>query len=444
MINHSHSKTEAKHLVEQFLEKAQYHEVGRYLECLDSLSPEVRLQGIQGLKRALFYTHDLAPLLEDPNSGVRKGALLYFKSLGGLMDTPKVERLLEDPQDLVRAVAVEAVFALSGNKEQIEPFLKDASPEVRFSALKAVHEELTDDQITPFLQDFSEKIRHFALEAKIARSSDSPFLRGLLDTEPPASLKKKILRQLSIFDPGHALDRVKRIIQDPSRPLTERKAVIPLMQEFPPDSVSAVIDPWIEDPKTAGESIGILPPMIRLYGVLKQDQPSRILNALSKWVEAPDETVKEAAVRALSRMKESFVSPVLRKAMEDISPKVRSAAVDGLASIPDYFLAEQIPQLLNDFSEKVRKSGTQAIGKLQLEEYYPELIERVSMKKEDHRVRMAALAVCRKSRITDALDAVSALLMDETEALGLRSMAGGVLLALAPNRLVQTLQTEPA
>ncbi len=82
--------------------------------------------------------HDaLPPLLEHPSAAVRLTALKRLSARGRFDDLPAIEARFADPEDEVRAEAIQAFLALAGRRgvRMARPLLADPSPAVRGAAI---------------------------------------------------------------------------------------------------------------------------------------------------------------------------------------------------------------------------------------------------------------------------------------------------------------------
>jgi HEAT repeat protein len=113
---------------------------------LESKDPQIRTLMVQlvGETKEASLAESIVPLCLDKVPAVRVEALKALRSLGKAGDIVTVRRLLDDPDETVRAEAVEAVVSLDPSREETLILALDRpSPVLRRRCAKALQERMT-------------------------------------------------------------------------------------------------------------------------------------------------------------------------------------------------------------------------------------------------------------------------------------------------------------
>ena len=162
--------------VQVIREALQGAEEGRVLHALTLMEETDRVD----------WQRDLLPLMESPSSQIRRIALTQLAVTEGDGARRAIRAALDDPDSIVRAVAVEAVSQEKGSDDgEVSGFLADADPRIRAASVSGL-------------------LRHQGTGAAVA---SAPHLSALLDDADPATRIEGVwvLRRLGRSDMSAAL-----------------------------------------------------------------------------------------------------------------------------------------------------------------------------------------------------------------------------------------------
>jgi len=425
----------AREMMQRFEETTLSRICQKYLDEVASLNPQVRKQSLSGLRKNAYYLPELARMANDPHPAVRSELATYFGEVGSIADFENVSPLLEDPDERVRAAAVQGLWVLSDPETDWKVFLQDPAPAVRLAALHVLQEELESDELTQLAGDLNPKVAEKARAILVERTQDPATLQQLFSQALSSALKTKILSRLILFDFPVALAHLKEILDDPTLEPRFRIQVARLLPQIPFEQARELLNLQVENRKDPV----LLPSLIPLYVRFNEESPARAISHLQSLCHHEDLSIRVAALKGIGSFEEPSTVDLFRDALEERDENLRATALEILSRMLDYSLSPLLESLLQDPGKKVRKAAIKAIGRLKLEETYPLVAQTLTQNKEDDGVRKVCLQLAGRLKIPEAIPSIQRLLLDELEDFSLRTQAGYALLRISPEALLQVL-----
>jgi len=425
----------ARELIEIFEQKTQTEMSIKYLEFLDSISPSVRNQGILGLIKLGFFTDKIIELLDDVSPSVRKSALKYFKEMGFKGDIKKISSLLEDPEDSIRAAAIDTLYNITSEELNLNKYLFDPSPKVRRTAITVLCDEIDEESLDLLIDDSDRFVKDFALSIKIDRTEDKEVLLEAIENTDNFSIMKKSLLKMMFFDSDFAVEKINSILKDKNLDLKNRKQISQILKDIPLDVSMNIINDVVENTSN-DEMIARLMPM---YVNLNEESPAKVISTLNSHLDSELSSVKLAAVKGFGSLSEPSTADILRQLLADRDEYIRAASIDALSKMLDYSLSETLEDYFEDHSKIVRKSAVKALGKLKIEDVYGLFVKIISEKKEDDSVRKAAINCAGRLKVADAVFTLQSIIKDNIESYSIRNLAARALLRISVDAVINTL-----
>lgn len=428
----------AKELVFEFVEKEITQLTKQFLLLLDSSNPNVRLQGINALKKIGSYSEYVPKMSEDADYRIRKAVAEYIKAVGTSAHQPVIEKLLKDFDDRVRVSALTALYTINPSFEEIREYLTDASPRLRARILKIASMEMTKEDLAPLVKDKDMNVQKQALLALIDKTEDQEVLKALVKDTPFSDVRKKSIQKLLIFDPVFVVSYFGEMLQSENLPEKEKRILLGLVKYLPSDIIHNILDQIFEDVRYRK----FYPKVLPLFVEINFDSTARVISLLSKLIDDEENSIRLAAVKGFGKLSEPTTVTILRNHLQDTDEKVRSAVVEALSKMLDYELQESIESLSKDFSVAVRKSVIKAIAKLKLEDDYGYLLEKISEKKEESKLRKTGIEQSAKVKYSHAIELLKRIIQDETETYFVRNAAASSLLKISPAAVIELFSAD--
>lgn len=425
----------ARELIEIFEQKTLTEMSIKYLEFIESISPSVRSQGILGLVKLGFHSDKIEEMLEDNSPAVRKSALKYFKEMGFAGDLKKISKLLEDPEDMIRAQAIETIYMITSEDINLKRFLFDPSPKVRRSAINTLCEEIDDDSLDLLVEDTDLYVRNAAIHIKLDRTEDKEVLRDFIENSEEFTILKKSLLKMLFFDSEYAISKINEILKDENIDLKNKKYISQLLKDLPLDVSLSIVNDVVENLREDD----ILSKLIPVYVNLNEESPAKVISTLNSHLDSKSPAIRLAATKGFGTLCEPSTADILRDLLADRDENIRASAIEALSKMLDYSLAESLEDFFLDHSKFVRKSAVKALGKLKLEDMYDKFIKIINERKEDDGVRKAAINYAGKLKVTDAVFSLQEIIKDDKESYSLRNLAARSLLKISVDAVINTL-----
>jgi HEAT repeat protein len=260
------------------------------------------------------------------NPHVRLLACQCLGSLGLAPMAPRLEPLLDDPDEIVRAAATQALVRLGYEPAipRLVKSLRDASVIVR-DAAKAGLARMDAETVTAALLanpivDAPTRLLALEICAQNAHSRQRTFLLACLDDQSPE------VRRLALTAAGaqvgwECVERVAEALRDPH-------------------------------PKVRRAALAILP----------RYREKRVRKLLLDHIERDSET-RPDAVRALATLRDGTVAPHLITLLKREDARGRLAIIDTLAELREPASEPMLVSLLADGDGDVRRAAVQALGR---------------------------------------------------------------------------------
>jgi quinoprotein glucose dehydrogenase len=314
--------------------------------------------GVLGAAGARSKASELAAALDDASSRVRLYAAQAVGKLRHADGIPAIVRMLRanaDRDPYLRHAGVCALVNI-GDQDALREAARDQSATVRLAALLAMR-RLEMPELAKFLSDPDPRL---VLEAARA-INDAPIAAAMPQLAAFLSAPNSQLRSpISEFTARRAInanfrlgqiEHAQRLIsfaENTGAPEALRVEALQAVGDWGnPSGRDRVTGLWWPIPKRDGRAAG-LPMRFALEGLLK----------------AGPDTVRVAALEAVSKLDRPDVGPILARAATDAAsaPEVRVAALRGLAAYKSPELAGALKTARADKSELVRREASRLAG----------------------------------------------------------------------------------
>jgi HEAT repeat protein len=269
----------------------------------------------------------LAIGLLSADAGVR---MLACQTIGALALpdlAPRLEKLLADREEEVRAAAVEAVARVS-REAAIPPLLRlldDASEIVRDAIVMALKHLDAEAVSSALVVAPAASAPGRALILEIMRSNPHPaqlpaLKRALGDASP--ALRRAAVAALSRQSIPDLIDELKPLLADPVADV-RRETIVALGQARSIRVRELLLRQIAADPETRTHAI-------RTLGELGDCAAAPLL---AEMLETERPLARIAILSALAELRDPVAEPLLVRALADEEPEVRRCAVDALARV---------------------------------------------------------------------------------------------------------------
>jgi len=303
----------------------------------------------------------LLSLLEDPNELVRAAAV---EALGNLGERAPLERLLlflEDPNWRVRAQAVETLAEL-GERAPVEhllPLLDDPHFAVREAAVREARRWLGErvplERVLPLLDDQMWEVHYTAMGTLASLGERVPLelLLSLLEG-PNYSLRREAIQLLGSQGERAPVELLLSQLDDPDVSIQEAAlgALGRLGERTPVERLLSLL----ERPNSFVRATAV-----QVLGNLGEHTP---VERLLLFLEDPDAWVRGAALEALGNLGERAPVERVLSLLEDRDYGVRGDAVRALESLGEWAPVERLLSLLDDQNYSARATVVRALGSL--------------------------------------------------------------------------------
>ncbi len=425
----------AKELVSNFEQKNVAKFSVQYDELLDSVSPSVRMQAINGMIKFELNSEKLGRMLEDPHPGVRKTAVKYFREMGSADDYEKIVSLLSDPEESVCVEAVQTIYWLTSDYD-LRPFLENDSPKIRLAVLKTMEEELENENLEPLIDDLNPKVKKLALSIKIKRTQDVELLKRTISESKDFQLRKTALNKLIHIEPKYCLEKLESFLNDHSSfSDRERQSLLSIIKDLPVDIAEKIVNGIVEERK---DDI-LIPKLIMPYVNLNIEAPSRVISSLEYFVDHENAEIRAQSLKGFAKLNETSTVPTIRSKITDPDERVRTASMNAMSKMLDYHIVEIIDDVCKDYSKTVRKAAIRAIGRLKIEDAYIFVTETIKNYKEDDGVRKEAMNIAARLKLGEAVPILESIMQNQHEDFDMINNAARSLLRISPEAVIELL-----
>ncbi len=423
----------ARELVSTFEQKRLAKFSVQYEDLLTSLSPSVRIQAISGLMKLEIHSNNVEKLLKDPNPLVRKAAVKYYRENGVSDDYKKILPLLDDPEEKVVEEVIQTVYWLTSEYD-IKSFLENDSPKIRFTTLKTLEEEIEDERLEKLIEDMNPKVKKLAWMIKTNRSDDPDFLKRVIHESEDFLLKKTALKKLLPYDASFCIKIIETDIEDSNKlSLKERRSLLSLIKDIPLEAAEKIINNQVEkvqDPE-------LLDKLIVPYVVINMEAPAKVIGVLNSLSQNDIPQIRVQVLKGFSKLNETSTVETIRSMYKDPDEKVRAACIATMTKMLDYYLVELIDELVLDYSKHVRKGVIKAIGRLKIEDGYHHILSTIDNHLEDDSVRKEAMTIAARLKLADAADVLEKIIRNEYEEFEITNHSARALLRISPERVIE-------
>ena len=367
-----------------------------FARATTSHDPAIRARAAVALGRILAPEgiDPLRTLAKDADSSVRRAAIFAMGQYGFDADgaagreaelLASLQPALEDPDEILRAVAIEAVGKLALEKAPaiVIPALKDKSSMVR--GMAAVASFRWRHVIRLRQPDVKPEVPETLLKALVEAASD-----------PDPGVRWRATWALGRFgDPRPVAALFAKNITKDSHPWTRLYALVLLtrakLKEYAPAAAEAQKDPVSLVRQAAVRALEALEQPGLLDKSLVSDPSHHVREAYADALAADgpelealssdaSPTVRAAALLARVRMRREGAMPDLEAAVEGGDPVLRVAAFKGLEDLKTERALELILQARGNADEDVRAAALVPLAKLQDEKSFASILEGLKAK----------------------------------------------------------------
>ncbi|HVD32128.1 MAG TPA: HEAT repeat domain-containing protein, partial [Gemmatimonadales bacterium] len=333
-------------------------------------SPQVRQTVMIAAQRAA-RSDLLGVLLQiasgDSEAPLRASALATLRSLGLRDALPAAILGLSDPDQRVRAAAVDLVGHIGG--PEVVGLLRtqttDPDPTVRASAVRAlgaIGAVAAESDIRRLLSDPNPVVREAAVQAAVdgrLTSMVPPLIDLLGDSE--ASVRRNAARALGGLGDRSVAPALLRAFPDPSFNVTEAIAVA--VSRLDVGALAGLIDLLAESPDVESK--------LALIRTLRRSRTSEAVPALQRLLGDQLPEVRAATIEALERAGRSggereLVATAVIEGLGDPDDIVRASAIDASCGVEERHGQDLLALLEDDPSSLVRERAALAIGLLRV------------------------------------------------------------------------------
>ena len=333
-------------------------------------SPQVRQTVMIAAQRAA-RSDLLGVLLQiasgDSEAPLRASALATLRSLGLRDALPAAILGLSDPDQRVRAAAVDLVGHIGG--PEVVGLLRtqttDPDPTVRASAVRAlgaIGAVAAESDIRRLLSDPNPVVREAAVQAAVdgrLTSMVPPLIDLLGDSE--ASVRRNAARALGGLGDRSVAPALLRAFPDPSFNVTEAIAVA--VSRLDVGALAGLIDLLAESPDVESK--------LALIRTLRRSRTSEAVPALQRLLGDQLPEVRAATIEALERAGRSggereLVATAVIEGLGDPDDIVRASAIDASCGVEERHGQDLLALLEADPSSLVRERAALAIGLLRV------------------------------------------------------------------------------
>ncbi len=349
--------------------------IAQNLKDLASRNASLRDAARQRLSEWPPTTDDLIPLLDDPDTLVRRGAASWLRDVGKAAGDAATDALLgalDDRSDLVVEAAIGSLGILRATAagEQLIDLLSDRNPRIVHAAIFAlgrIGPTEVGTHLVPFLRSPTDHLCFVALAA-VRELGYGPAAPTILE-----QLKRNAGRELRS---GPALDRPTKYIQTLAA-LNAREAV-PLLTRLAQETVGlrgkairalTALRADAAAPELTDFLARLIagPPEPRLcfelLGLMRAVTHRPALPVIRRCLQYPDRGVRQLALRIVTDWRdEESVRQVREMCYQDESAFIRPEAVASLVTLAGREAIADLMALAQDANALVRRAVMQGLG----------------------------------------------------------------------------------